>query len=222
MKEDYKVELGRKLVHFTSILIILIYVVIGQYSHRLALLTLTLILVLLIEMEYIRLEAGGKTRLIRFISRFKREKEKEQLGGDVFFMIGAILCLAIFDFRIAVAAILMTTFGDMTAALVGRRFGKHKLNKSQKSWEGTIAGLIVNLIIGMLFLRATVGGALWFLQNQLPAGNVLWPVLIVMALTASVTEVLINKLDDNLLVPLFSGFNGQIVLIILNISIIPI
>ena len=35
-----------------------------------------------------------------------------------------------------------------------------------------------------------------------------------MALTATIVESSIKKLDDNLLIPLFSGFNGQVALLI--------
>lgn len=219
---NLKVELGRKLVHFISIGILFIYVLVGQFSHRLALLALTLVLVLLIEGEFIRIESGKRFRFFRHLAKYRRPKEKDHFGGEVFFMIGAILCLAIFDFRIATAAILMTTFGDMSAALVGKTLGRCKLPKSKKTWEGTFAGLIMNLFIGFLFIRNTLDNGLWFLDGLQVYGTPIWPVIIVMALTASITEVLINKLDDNLLIPLFSGFNGQVVMLILAMQIIPI
>jgi dolichol kinase len=37
-----------------------------------------------------------------------------------------------------------------------------------------------------------------------------------MAGTATVVETLANKMDDNLLIPLFSGFNGNLVLLALT------
>ena len=36
-----------------------------------------------------------------------------------------------------------------------------------------------------------------------------------MAFTATIVETLIEKLDDNLLIPVFFGFNGQIVVWVL-------
>ncbi|MFH1072592.1 MAG: diacylglycerol/polyprenol kinase family protein [Nanoarchaeota archaeon] len=222
MRWEFKKELGRKLVHLTSILILVIYIGVGRYSHRLALLTLTFILVILLEFEYFRIEHTKKTRIMQYLSKFRRKKEKAHMGGEIFFLIGAILCLAIFDFRIAAAAILMETFGDMIAALVGKKFGRHKIFNLQKSWEGTIAELCVNILIGWLLIRNTLDNSVWFLYTTQPLGNPIWPIIMVMAVTATVTEVVINKLDDNLLVPLFSGFNGQIILLALSIQIIPL
>ena len=38
-----------------------------------------------------------------------------------------------------------------------------------------------------------------------------------MAFTATIVETLIEKLDDNLLIPVFFGFNGQIVVFLLRV-----
>jgi len=130
------------------------------------------------------------------------------LGGDVFFLLGAILVLAIFDPKIAIAAILMTTFGDLAAALEGKKFGKHKFVKN-KSWEGTIAELIVNIAIGMIIF-------LYFdCQCNFYKASI-WAIILVMSLTATIVETFVSKLDDNLLIPVFAGFNGQIVALLLD------
>jgi phytol kinase len=222
MEWEWKKELGRKLVHFTSILIILIYAQIGQYSHELALFTLTIILVLLLEFQYFRIDFQKRPRIIRLLEKYRRKKEHGAIGGEVFFMIGAIISLAIFDFRIAVAAILMTTFGDMSAALIGKRFGTHHVFGSKKTWEGTLAGFATNLIVGWLLIRSLYDGSVWYLYGLVPYGTPVWPVIITMAATASFIELVTSKLDDNLLIPLFSGMTGQILLIILSVQIIPI
>jgi len=39
-----------------------------------------------------------------------------------------------------------------------------------------------------------------------------------MAGTATIVETVTDKLDDNLLIPAFSGFNGQLVVFILGIG----
>jgi dolichol kinase len=130
------------------------------------------------------------------------------LGGDVFFLLGAILVLAIFDPKIAIAAILMTTFGDLAAALVGKKFGKHKFVKN-KSWEGTIAELIVNIAIGMIIFMYFDCHCNFYKAS-------IWAIILVMSLTATIVETFVSKLDDNLLIPVFAGFNGQIVALLLD------
>ena len=37
-------------------------------------------------------------------------------------------------------------------------------------------------------------------------------VILVMALTATIVEIVVDELDDNLLVPLISGFIGQLIM----------
>jgi dolichol kinase len=96
--------------------------------------------------------------------------------------------------------------------LIGKRFGKHWIKQlKKKAWEGVIAELVVDLIVGFLLLRTS----LWWLKG-VGFGQPLWPAIIVMALTATFVETIISKLDDNLLIPVFAGFNGQIVLMIIG------
>ena len=138
---DFKRELGRKTIHLLSVFILIIYNLFAQtFSHKIALLILAALLILLIEFEYLRLERGMRIPLVSLLWRYKRPKELRRLGGEVFFLLGAILCLALFDLRVAVTAILMTTFGDLTAGLVGTRFGKSRVSGlPRKTWEGAAA-----------------------------------------------------------------------------------
>lgn len=201
---DFKREIGRKVIHLLSISFLIIYVIFSSYfNHKIALIVLAFLLTILIEIEYFRIEIGKNVPLISLLWRYKRTKEKETLGAEVFFLIGSIICLAVFDIRIAFAAILMTTFGDLTAALIGRKFHKIKISYiKNKAMEGILAELFVDLIIGFLVFY-------YF-------GLVLWPVILVMAITATFVEMVVSKIDDNLLIPLFSGFNGQLTLYILT------
>jgi len=193
MSWNLKKELKRKTIHLLALFFIILFVLISSnYGESLALFVLVFLLIISLELDYVRVELRRK---IPLISGLWRLKEKDRPGGQVFFLIGAIICLAIFDFRIALAAILMTIFGDMAAALVGKRFGKTWITKD-RALEGILAELFVNLIIAYLVL-----------------GNII--LMLVMALTATIVETLVKKLDDNLMIPLFSGFNGQLVLYIL-------
>jgi dolichol kinase len=213
MAWGYIREIARKGVHLLSLSFIVIYIVFAAlFGHKVGLLALAFLLVLLIEFEYFRIEIRRKIPVISWFWWVKRPKEKERLGAEVFFLIGSIICLAIFDLRVAIAAIVMTTFGDLAAALIGKRFGKHWIKQlKKKAWEGVIAELIVDLIVGFLILRTSMW---WF--SGVGFGKPLWPVIIVMALTATFVETIISKLDDNLLIPVFAGFNGQIALLIIS------
>ena len=112
------------------------------------------------------------------------------MHGAIFFLTATILCLAVFDFKIALAALLMTVFGDMFAALVGKTFGKTLVFKN-KTLSGALVELVINLVVGLIILN-----------------NIY--IIIAMAFTATIIETFVNELDDNLFVPLFAGFIGQL------------
>ncbi len=156
---------------------------------------LTVYLIVILELEYFRIEWGKKLPIVHSLFRIK---EADRLGGHVFFTIGSIIAVSVFSKEIASAAILMTTFGDTSAAIIGKAFGRTWIRGlKNRAYEGCAAEFIVDIIIGWLFL-----------QN--------WIVVLVMATTATVVETVTDKLDDNLLIPLFSGFNGQLVVLILS------
>ena len=131
-------------------------------------------------------------RKIPIFHIFWRKEEERTLGGQVYYILGMIIALAIFDFEIALAIILMTVLGDMAAAIFGIAFGKHWIKQvKDTAWEGVIAEVIVTLIIGYLII-----------------GN--WIIVIPMALVATFVETIFPHVDDNLAIPVFAGFVGQI------------
>ena len=66
-------------------------------------------------------------------------------------MAATIIVFAAFDYPIALVAMLLTVFGDLAAALIGIKFGSLYLYKD-KTMEGSLAGLGMNLLIGFILL----------------------------------------------------------------------
>lgn len=217
---DIKKEIVRKLLHLISLSFLVVYAVFSEYfTHKKALLALSLMLIILFELEYVRIELRKKIPIIGWLNdRFRRERENQYLGGEVFFLIGAIISLAVFDVRIAFTAILMTTFGDLAASIIGIRFGRTWLFKD-RALEGILAEFIINLGIGFLFLRMFVQGSDWWWQSLTLMGQPIWSIIIVMASVATIVEVAVSRIDDNLLVPVISGFAGQIMLMMMGLEI---
>lgn len=197
MNKDLKFELRRKFFHFLSLIYILIYIYISQYfSHRTALLTLTFIFIILLFIEFIKIKYNRKVPLFQ---KLYRKGEKDHLSGSIYLILGAIIAFAVFDFEIAVTALLMVVFGDIASCLVGLSIGKHWMkNIPHTSWEGVFAEFVVNIIIGFLFLKIFI-------------------IVLIMALVATFVETVLSSSDDNLAVPLLSGFAGQATLIFLRI-----
>ncbi|MDR6222773.1 diacylglycerol/polyprenol kinase family protein [Methanococcoides alaskense] len=182
-------EFFRKSIHVVSLSIVLIYYYLGK---ELTLNFLTLVLCFVLLIDFFRVEKGVK---VPIVWKLYRSKEKDKLCGTSYFLIGSIIAISVFSKEVASAAILMTTFGDSAAALVGISYGKRWIKGlPNRAWEGVFSEFFVNLVIGYFFLSNLI-------------------VALTMALAATIIETLIYKLDDNLIIPLFSGLIGQLVLI---------
>jgi phytol kinase len=192
--KEIVLEFFRKALHLVSILIVLIYEFFGKEA---VLWIITTFLITVLFLDYLRLEHNIKVPL--FYTMY-RDKEANRLGGHIFFALGAITAIALYSKEIAYVAVLMTTFGDMAATIVGKFHGKrrifYEIFKNDKSIEGSASEFIIDFLIGMLIL-----------------GNPF--VSLVMAFFATLTETAVSKIDDNLVVPILSGFFGQIALILL-------
>lgn len=185
-------ELGRKAIHVAILVFLLLFFIIKEaYSNQAALLFLVLLLLIFLVLEYFRLELNFK---LPFFQKLIRPKEEYRVSGVIFFLSSTIISLAVFETSIAIAALLMTTFGDMAAAIAGRKYGTTILFRN-KTVVGFAAELITNLIVAVAI-------SLFF------SVNIYIP--LIMAFVATMIETLVDELDDNLIVPLASGFIGQI------------
>tara|TARA_Y100000310_G_scaffold342247_1_gene444632 strand:+ start:39723 stop:40316 length:594 start_codon:yes stop_codon:yes gene_type:complete len=195
MKWDFFQEIGRKIIHLTILVVlILFYAIKNQAGQQAALLFLVLLLVIFLVLEYLRLDLNIK---LPFFHKFIRPKEEFKVYGVIFFLSSTIIVLAVFDTAIALAALLMTTFGDMMAAIVGKKYGTAILFRN-KTTIGFVAELVTNLIVAVII-------SLFFSINLY--------IPIIMAFAATITETLTDEMDDNLMVPIVSGFIGQILLL---------
>lgn len=189
-------EIKRKFFHVAIIGYLLIYISILNLAHSkiLSILALSIILLAFLILEYFRIH---NRRNIPLFNSLWRKNERKKLGGEIYYMLGVILVVAFFKFEIALAAVLMTTFGDTAGAIFGVAFGKKKIPGSRTAtFEGSFAELIINIIVGCIILFGS------------------WAIAIPMALTATLAEVYSGKIDDNLLVPVFSGLIGTIISIL--------
>ncbi|MBD1828028.1 SEC59/DGK1/VTE5 family protein [Microcoleus vaginatus GB1-A2] len=96
----------------------------------------------------------------------------------------------------AALGILVMTWGDGLAAVIGQKYGQHiyRVWGTQKSWEGSATMYLVSLAVSSLILLA-VQGAVW--QT--------WAVSAVVALVAATLESVSKLGIDNLTVPIGSA-----------------
>lgn len=120
------------------------------------------------------------------IASMAREHElKGDFTGAAYILTTVCLVIALFDKPVAIAALAFIMTGDTAAALIGRKFGKHKYR--HKSLEGSLAFLVAAVITAFFIpgLPLTIG--------------------LIGAVVATITEGVSFKIDDNATVPLVSG-----------------
>lgn len=97
----------------------------------------------------------------------------------------------------AAIGILIMSYGDGMAALIGQRFGKHiyKVGGMTKSWEGSLTMLVVSYVVCNVILFSTFGNS-W--QNLF--------ISVLLAISATGLESFSWWGVDNLTVPVGSAF----------------
>jgi dolichol kinase len=128
-----------------------------------------------------------------FLKKFEREEVLKKFPGRgaIFFIVGCLLVVKLFDRDIALASIMILTFGDSVSHLFGLYFGKikHPLN-GLKKLEGNIFGSIAGGFMAMFFVNY-----IWAFSGA----------LIAMVIEAIEVKMGNNVIDDNILIPLIAG-----------------
>ena len=96
----------------------------------------------------------------------------------------------------SVLGVLVMTWGDGIAALVGQRWGKHtyQIWDSNKSWEGSIAMALVSFIVTIIVIGISSGFSIFTISIGL-----------LVAVLATILEAVSPAGSDNLSVPIGSG-----------------
>lgn len=182
----FRKELYRKLTHLGALIIP------GGYYYlnlsRTEMLSIMIpIAIGMIFIDISRLRGWRFWNLFKpMISSMAREHEiKGDFTGATYILTTVCLTVALFDKPVAIAALAYIMTGDTAAALIGRKFGKHKFGR--KSIEGS-AAFLVAAIITAFFIP-----------------DLLLSIGIIGAIVATVTEAVSFKIDDNATVPLISG-----------------
>ncbi len=183
-------ELGRQIVHILLGIALTVLLLLNIISPLALLLAIVIGILLSLICKRVRVPFFSF-----FLDIFERDQERAAFPGKgvIFFFIGSLLALQLFPKDIALAAIMILTFGDSISHMFGAQFGltKNIFNgKSRKLLEGTMAGIVTGFLGAMAFVP--VGEA--FLGSAA-------------AMIAEVIKIDLNEytLDDNLVVPLVAG-----------------
>lgn len=143
---------------------------------------------ILIDIARLRQWLFWKAFARRILSPVIRQHEMAgDFTGATYILLSVCLTVALYDKPIAIAAMVFIIVGDTLAALVGRRFGRHRFGN--KSVEGSLACLAGTVIVAVL-------------MPDLPIGIRLGGAVI-----ATIVEALPLGIDDNITVPILSGLS---------------
>jgi len=186
-------ELLRKLIHVSSLIIPLTYFFLIKDKSLMAVILIILTLISLL-IEYVRLNRRGRIGFFfqKYLKSILRPNEEEgHLTGATWMLIGFTSAVIMFDFEVAVLALLFLSVGDAVAALVGRAFPIGRI--WNKSILGSLSGFFLCVFLGLV------------INNTLPL-----QIIIFGAISGMLIELIPLKINDNFSIPIFSGFIMQI------------
>ncbi len=192
VEHSYAAELVRKTIHLSSLSIPIVYFFIAQSTALAILIPLTLAFL-----------AADLTRFFHAPTReffeeyfgwllrtHERDTSARRLNGATYVLLSATICILVFPKIIVITAFTILIISDTSAALIGRKYGRHKFLK--KSLEGTLAFFLSALIV------IVVTPKIQYLGSEYIIGAVA-------AFCGSIIEALPIALDDNLSIPVGLG-----------------
>ena len=192
IEHDYRIEVIRKVIHLISLSIPIVYYFLPKSTMLIFLIPLTVSFFFVdIARYYHRSVEEWFYKFFGFLLR-KRESDKKRktLNGATYVLISALICVIIFPKIITITSFSILIISDITSALIGRRFGKHRF--IAKSLEGSTAFFVSALVV------IAVTPKIDYHINEYLIGTVA-------ALIGTVVEALPAQIDDNFSVPISVG-----------------
>ncbi len=132
----------------------------------------------------------------KMFGAISRPIEAYRMNSGTWYGIALFLMVWLFNPLACICGVLALGVGDPAAALLGKRFGRHKL-RGHKSFEGMLGFIGVSTAVVAAFLMLTPHAEL--------VGVPVWRVLAVSlwaSVVGAVTEVYCDPVDDNFAIPL--------------------
>jgi dolichol kinase len=192
VEQSYTTEILRKTIHLTSLLIPIIYYFIPK-STALAILVPLTLLFALSDLLRILHEPTGQLyeQFFGFLLRsHERLGRGRKLNGATWVLLSATLTLWIFPKVVFLTAFSILIVSDTSAALIGRRFGRHPFLK--KTSEGALAFLLSALVVVLIAPKVGTG-----IEEYLIGAAA--------ALVGAIVESGATGVDDNVSIPLSVG-----------------
>ena len=141
--------------------------------------------------------------ILKYFGRLFRKEEKNSLSGVTFYALGVSLTFFIYEWHIAIISILILIFADPIASTFGILIKSKKIFR-QKTIVGFFSCFVVSFITTAIYIN---------LVNM----SFSFVFIFLVALIGALSEMF-SFVDDNLMIPLLSGFGIKLVSILVNYS----
>ena len=190
---SYRAELVRKGIHLFSLLVPIVYYRIGKEQALWILVPLT---ILFASVDYLRFRSPVLRKWFSdtfgwLLRSHETDEVRKRLNGATYVLIAATLSVLIFPKIIAITSFSVLIICDLSAALIGKRYGKRKF--FSKSVEGSLAFFISGVLVILL-------------TPKVANHPVEYLIGVVSVAVGAVVESLSINIDDNLSIPLSVGF----------------
>lgn len=191
----YRQELLRKAIHLTSLMIPVLYVPMAKSTALKILIPITAAALLGDVLRHFVAPAQDVVK--KYFGAMMREHELDEnrfiLNGATYVLLAACASVILFPKIIAITAFAVLILSDLSAALIGRKFGKHKF--FDKSLEGT-AAFIISAIAVVCIIGISAGAPRTFFVAGILGG-----------VAGGIVEAAAIKLrlDDNFAIPITMG-----------------
>lgn len=191
----------RKSIHLGSLVIPFGYRYILEFNRKQMFYILLVLFIIMLVIEFYRFwQKNFKKTFWWIFGLVLRRHELRDFTGATYLLFASVICVAFFPPPLVFFALSFLAIGDTFAALVGMNLGRRPLSKGRKSLEGSLACFISCFIFALAFrlhpLVAFVG-----------------------ALAATLAELSLLPLDDNIKMPLASALAMALAMAPFNIMI---
>jgi dolichol kinase len=202
-----ELHLARKVWHMTmGMAIALLYQAGVPVGVAVSILSAFLALALVVEVIRLR-HSKLNHHMIRLFAPLMRRSEVNRCTGIPFYLASSIFAIAAFPKPVAVLSILFLACGDPIASLMGILFGYRSVRFANgKSLVGTLAGVVTCCLVALVYLQAIAFPPAAIFAMTLLGG-----------VAGGTAELLPLDMDDNLTIPVVSGFVMWFVYIVLGL-----
>ena len=180
-------EIFRKVIHIFNIIIPLFHIYILKDKIDM-IIFLSAMVIFCFFIEIFRSQSSFISKFFeKYLFFMMRSFEKQgSLTGSTWVFVGALITIILVPQPFSLLALFFLAFGDTLAALVGMRFPFIKIGN--KTLSGSLACFIMCLYVGLIF------------DFEISS-----EIILIGAFTATIVELISIKINDNILIPVFSG-----------------